>query len=198
MVINFITSNQGKIASLNKYLAAYNLNNIIVNAVNLNIIEPQADTVAEVSLSKAKQAFDILRAPVLVEDGGLSIEALNGFPGVYSKYINTTIGANGIIKLMVGEKNRRANYISTATFIDEKGMPHQFHRQGGGEVLITESVSKTNNPNAWSDMWKISFNERIGKVLSDMTPEEFALTSQDSKSSIKLFVEWLSKNHQKL
>jgi len=198
MIINFITSNHGKIASLRKHLAAYNLNDIIVNAMNLNIIEPQSDTVAEVSLSKAKQAFDILRAPVLVEDGGLSIEALNGFPGVYSKYINTTIGADGIIKLMVGEKNRRANYISTATFIDENGIPNQFHRQGGGQVLITESVSKTNNPDAWSDMWKISFNEKIGKIMSEMTAEEFALTSQDSKSPVKLFVEWLSKNYPKL
>ena len=91
MKIHFITSNKGKIKSLNSYFQNLGRPDVEIIPTNLNLIEPQADTVAEVSLFKARQAFQQLKEPVLVEDGGFAIEALNGFPGVYTKYANQTL-----------------------------------------------------------------------------------------------------------
>lgn len=77
--INFITSNAGKVAALKRSLAQKGIGRVIVNARNLNLMEPQFDTVAEVSAFKARQAYEILKKTVLVEDGGFCIEALKGF-----------------------------------------------------------------------------------------------------------------------
>lgn len=49
---------------------------------------------------------------VCVEDSGLFIEALGGFPGVYSSYVFKTIGNIGILKLMSQTPKRRAYFKS--------------------------------------------------------------------------------------
>ncbi|RLE72114.1 MAG: non-canonical purine NTP pyrophosphatase, RdgB/HAM1 family, partial [Thermoprotei archaeon] len=51
-------------------------------------------------------------APFFVEDAGLFVEALNGFPGPYSSYIYKTIGCEGILKLLEGVDNRKAYFLS--------------------------------------------------------------------------------------
>ena len=112
-VLNFITTNQGKIRSLQGALDGYDVE---VRVQKLDLTEPQYDTVKEVSAFKARQAFERLREPVLVEDGGFVIEALNGFPGVYTKFALKTIGAAGILKLLAGESNRRARFIGCASY----------------------------------------------------------------------------------
>ena len=58
--INFITSNQGKIKSLENSLKLKDID-VCVCAQNLDIMEPQFDTVHEVSKFKALKAFEILK-----------------------------------------------------------------------------------------------------------------------------------------
>ncbi len=119
-VLNFITTNRSKIRSLQGALDGYDVE---VKTRGLDLLEPQYDTVNEVSAFKARQAFERLREPVLVEDGGFVAEALNGFPGVYTKYALATIGAKGILNLLSGESNRRARFISCASYIDDCSWP---------------------------------------------------------------------------
>lgn len=128
----FVTTNKGKIKSLQEIFISLNID-IEVEGVSLDIVEPQASSVSEVSLNKAKQAFSLLKKALIVEDGGFEIKALNDFPGVYSKYILETIGANGILKLMKGHDNRECRFVSTATYVDTNGKTYQFNRLGGVE-----------------------------------------------------------------
>ena len=188
--INFITSNQRKIKSLENSLKANRLD-VVVRAQNLDIMEPQFDTVQDVSRFKALKAFDILKEPVLVEDGGLSIEALNGFPGVYTKYILKTLGADGILKLMDGIENRFARFISVATFIHESGEIFQFERDDNGFEISRTKVN-IQSPYAWSEFWQIIYLKEYGKTLCELSQEEVSdfYEQTGTTGSIQKFVQW--------
>ncbi len=126
MEIYFITSNKGKISSLENVLATNGLSDVKVISQKLDLVEPQASSVKEVSKSKALQAYSILKKPLLVEDGGFYIETLNNFPGAYVRYILDTIGVEGILKLMEGQTNRKARFYSCTTYVNERGELFQF------------------------------------------------------------------------
>jgi non-canonical purine NTP pyrophosphatase (RdgB/HAM1 family) len=193
--IYFITSNKGKIESLQKQFIDNDLI-IEIEGVGLDIVEPQASNVKEVSEIKARKAFSILKKPLIVEDGGFEIEALNKFPGVYTKYILSTIGIDGILKLMKDEKNRSCKFVSCTTFVNEEGKLFQFERFGGEGILLTEK-SNTNSSLAWSDIWKVFYVKQIDKVLCEASKEElFSWWNDESqKSSLSIFIEWLKNRN---
>lgn len=202
MKINFATSNSGKINTLKKLLE-YNKLDIEIISQKLNIIEPQANSVNEISKAKALQAFNILKEPVLVEDGGFYIEALNDFPGVYVRYILDTIGADGIIKLMDGKENRRARFCSCTTFIDANGEIFQFEDDitPNSYGYIAEKKADVSCPHAWSDLWFIYKSKKDGKTWAEV-PEsrmnEKEAKGDGGRSSVGNFVEWLKENISKL
>lgn len=194
--INFITSNKGKVKSLEQSLKLNNIN-VSVNAKNLNIIEPQFDTVQEVSKFKALKAFEILKEPVLVEDGGFAVFELKGFPGVYTKYVIKTLGADGILKLMHGVENRAAKFVSVATFVNETGEVFQFEREGG-EFEISKEKVDIQSPFAWSELWKIIYLKEYGKNLCELSEQEVSeyYSRAGTNGSLQKFVKWYAGEYR--
>ena len=194
--INFITSNKGKVKSLEQSLKLNNIN-VSVNAKNLDIIEPQFDTVQEVSKFKALKAFEILKEPVLVEDGGFAVFELKGFPGVYTKYVIKTLGADGILKLMYGVENRVAKFISVATFVNENGETFQFEREGG-EFEISKEKVDIQSPFAWSELWKIIYLKEYGKNLCEISEQEVSeyYSRTGTNGSLQKFVKWYAGEYR--
>jgi XTP/dITP diphosphohydrolase len=94
--------------------------------------EIQSDSLEEVAKHAALTAYMELGVPVLVEDAGLFIKALNGFPGPYSSYVYKTIGYAGLLKLMEGVEDRSACFKSVAVLVYEP-----FLITGVGEVCGT-------------------------------------------------------------
>lgn len=102
----FLTGNSGKLVEADNHLnkLGYTVRQLIVEKDQL--YEPQAATLEIVAKSKINQALDHLPVEfnagdmILVEDAGLFVSALDGFPGVYSSYAHSTIGNLGIIRLL--------------------------------------------------------------------------------------------------
>ena len=80
-------------------------------------LEVQSDSLEEIALVAARSAFEEIKRPLLVDDSGLFIEALNGFPGPYSSYVHKTLGISGILRLLEGETNRRACFRTALALI---------------------------------------------------------------------------------
>ncbi len=105
-VIWFLTGNKGKVVEATDFLAplGYEVRQLEVES-NM-IIEPQSDNLNDIAISKIEQAISHLpennntEDMVLVEDAGLFIDSLEGFPGVYSSYVHKTIGCEGILRLL--------------------------------------------------------------------------------------------------
>ena len=170
MEISFVTSNQEKVKAVERSLAYVHRSDIKIKKINLDIVEPQFDNVVEISKYKAVEiskykamaAFKLLHSPVLVEDGGLVIPALDGFPGPYTKYVLKTIGVDGILRLLSGISDRSAKFVSFATFVDAGGRVQQFERRGDNFEIACERKDIV-HPEAWSDLWQVIYLKKYGK-----------------------------------
>ena len=80
--VTFVSTNSGKVREVRELLAARGIRTRWRRRV---LPEPQAETLEEVVLSKLSAVRD-LPGYVLVEDSGLFIPSLGGFPGVYSAH----------------------------------------------------------------------------------------------------------------
>ncbi|RJU91969.1 MAG: non-canonical purine NTP pyrophosphatase [Candidatus Poseidoniales archaeon] len=102
----FLTGNAGKLKEAANHLEPLGYSVKHLNLEEGMITEPQVDTLEEVARAKINQALEHLpdggntQDMVLVEDAGLFVSALNGFPGVYSSYVLDTLGCSGILRLL--------------------------------------------------------------------------------------------------
>ena len=127
----FMTGNAGKVREAKHALEplGFEVKQLIVEGVDIS--EPQCDDLEIVARSKLQQAQGHLPHQddaLMVEDAGLFVDALDGFPGVYSAYVLSTLGCNGVLKLMEENNNRHAEFQAVAALLLE------------GEVFISRGV----------------------------------------------------------
>lgn len=113
-----VTSNANKAAEV----AAFFGGMIEVAHIALDVPEHRSEEVGEIASGKAKYAYDRLKTPLIVDDTGFFIDALNGFPGPYAAYVLNSIGNTGILKLMDGVPERRARFTTGIAYADDRGI----------------------------------------------------------------------------
>jgi XTP/dITP diphosphohydrolase len=102
-VIWFLTGNQGKLEEAAHHFAPLGYEIRPFPLPEGGLIEPQASDLKAIATSKLEQAKELAPSPtalLMVEDAGLFIDTLNGFPGVYSAYVNQTLGCHGVLRLL--------------------------------------------------------------------------------------------------
>ena len=132
----FATSNPGKLEEARMILAPFGLS---LEQYDGKGTEIQADTNSEVAAHASRGAAIAAGRPVLVEDAGLYVERLKGFPGPYSAYAFKTIGVGGIIALLrsstrVGGKERAARFVSSVAYCEPRGEPLLFEGSVRGKI----------------------------------------------------------------
>lgn len=111
----FLTSNKGKISEAQTILKRFNLN--VVSSLGKGT-EIQSDSLCEVARICAENAYSRIKKPLFVEDSGLFIDALGGFPGVYSSYVLDKVGCDGILRLLGQERQRSAHFACAVAYAD--------------------------------------------------------------------------------
>ncbi|MDD4074438.1 MAG: RdgB/HAM1 family non-canonical purine NTP pyrophosphatase [Candidatus Pacebacteria bacterium] len=110
----FVTGNEGKIKEFETILG------FKINNVDLDLKEIQSIDAKEVAQEKARQAYEILKEPVIVDDTGLYFEELNGLPGALVKFFIKNLTLQQICNLI--SENRKAKAITCIAFFDGKEM----------------------------------------------------------------------------
>ncbi|MFB6470837.1 MAG: XTP/dITP diphosphatase [Vulcanisaeta sp. AZ3] len=157
MKVFFVTSNRGKFLEALSVLREYD-------------IELQLDTSHKKLEIQSESLEDIVNNAItnicresvneyfVIEDDGLFISALNGFPGPYSSYVYKTIGLNGVLKLMINTNDRTAYFKSVVGLCGPNGITKLFigiingliaHEPRGSEgfgfdpIFIPQGYNKT-------------------------------------------------------
>ena len=65
---------------------------------------------------------------------GFYVNALNGFPGVYSKYVYNTIGLKGMLDLLKDAKDRSAYFKMTLAYCEPNQEPVYFEVTTKGTI----------------------------------------------------------------
>jgi XTP/dITP diphosphohydrolase len=133
MKITFITSNEGKFNEVRLALGNEGHEVVWLRRTYPEIQTALLEEVVEEGLEWV-QARMAPSGPFMIEDSGLFIDALGGFPGVFSAYVFKTIGNAGILKLMKGEKNRGASFESRIGFYSKESGPHIFRGSCPGTI----------------------------------------------------------------
>jgi XTP/dITP diphosphohydrolase len=130
MKINLITSNLGKVKEFRIILGTI----IEINHIEKEYRELRDDNPEEIAKESAKRLAEELKIPVVVEDSGLFIKSLKGFPGTCSKYIHQRIGLKGILKLMENIEDRSCTYRSAVAYCEHGKEPISFLGEEEGKI----------------------------------------------------------------
>ena len=122
-----VTSNRGKIAEARLAMGTD------LEAVELDLPEIQSLDYLEVVRAKADEAWRRLGRPLVVEEAGLDLAALDGFPGPLVKWMLQAVGAEGLARTAHALENRRA---SARCFLLYKGGDREVIAEGRTEGIL--------------------------------------------------------------
>jgi len=115
-MIYFATSNLGKVKEAQAILGE-------VEQVRVDYEEKRGESCEEVVRAAISGVFAEVGKPVFIEDSGLFIDGLGGFPGTYSAYVFKRLGCGGILKLLGGKDGRSAKFISSIAYQEPSSEP---------------------------------------------------------------------------
>ncbi len=110
-----VTQNKHKLMELRPLFEKFDVS---FETTSVEKFEIRADDVEAVAHEAAITAYDALKRPVVLDDTGLFVDALNGFPGTYSAYVLKAIGNAGILRLMNNINERAAKFVTAVGYAD--------------------------------------------------------------------------------
>jgi XTP/dITP diphosphohydrolase len=110
-MLRYVTTNEGKVREAEEYLES-------VAALEYDYPEIQADSMAAIAAEGARAAHRYADDPVIVDDAGLFIDGLEGFPGPYSAYVEDTLGVERVGRLARQEDATRARFRCVVAYCD--------------------------------------------------------------------------------
>jgi XTP/dITP diphosphohydrolase len=178
----FITTNPHKVKEIQD-LAESESGNITIVHRNYEYPELQLGELEEVARESAKyiQEKVAIQKPFFIEDSGLFIHALHGFPGPFSAFVFKKIGNEGILKLMVDkpDEKRRATFKTAVAFCEP-------HRE---EPIIFVGTVEGNIVDEVRGRGGFGFDpifEFEGKTFAELSAEEKNDVSHRSRAFRKL------------
>ncbi|MEM2105201.1 MAG: XTP/dITP diphosphatase [Candidatus Bathyarchaeia archaeon] len=183
-VIFFATSNINKFNEARNELAKYKIS---VGMLRVKTLEIQSENLEEVAKASAIEAYKKCGLPIIVEDAGLFVEALNGFPGPYASYVHKTIGNGGLLRLMENLENRKAFFRSVIAYCSpDFTSPICFVGEVEGEIVREERRGENKSGFGFDPIFK-PLNSI--KTFAEMSIAEKNMFSHRARA-LRKFAEW--------
>ncbi len=181
--IIFVTGNAYKVKEAEDILSPIGIS---IEQNNCGYPEIQEDELEKIAAFGAEWAADKLGGEVMVDDSGLFIRALRGFPGPYSAYIFDTLGNDRILKLMDGETDRKAVFKCVIGYCRAGEKARLFEGEVEGEISLEV---RGNAGFGYDPIFALD-----GRTFGEMEKDEKNLLSHRYRALLK-FAEWLNERH---
>lgn len=170
--IYFVSGNPGKISSAKIGVG----DELMLCGVALDISEEQED-VRSIALYKAKVASAVLGRPILCDDSGFEIEALNGYPG---SRVGRELESKGI-EHFLGLAPAKARFIQVLAYFEPNlAEPKLFTSFAPGE-LIAEQRGDRAKPFAKSELATCFVLEGQSQTIAEMTESEYRANATSNR-----------------
>ena len=186
-VVFFATGNIHKFHEARSILTKLD---IAVGMLRMKDTEIQSDSLVEIAQESAIDVFRQCGLPVIVEDAGLFIDALKGFPGPYAAYVYKTIGNKGLLKLMQNVENRKARFQSAIAYCDSEKVPLVFEGEAAGKITEEERVGNGKSGFGFDPIFQPSGS---ANTFAEMSLEEKNGFSHRA-NAIHKFAEWYKRS----
>ena len=176
-MIRFVTGNEGKVEEAREYLDES------VEQVDYDYTEIQGG-LADIARYGARETFEATEGdePVLVDDTGLFVEALDGFPGAYSAFVEDTLGIERVWRLAEAEENRKAAF-RTVLVYDDGETAETFEGSVRGRIVAPRGAGGFGYDPVF---------EHDGKTFAEMDTAEKNAISHRGRALSK-FADWLAE-----
>lgn len=125
MKIILASNNKNKLREFREILEPAGFEVISQSEAGADIeVEETGTTFEENAFLKAKAIYDMIKLPVIADDSGLEVDALNGAPGIFSaRYAEEGKRCARVLSELEGvpDEKRTARFICCICYIDEKG-----------------------------------------------------------------------------
>ena len=183
--IIFASTNEGKFKEILPLLRNFDID---IEFMRFKSKEIQSEILEEVALEKSNVAYEKIGKPLIVEDTGLFINSLNGFPGPYSSYVFQTIGNTGILDLLSNKSNRFALFRPVIAYND-----------GNSKMTFTGETKGAISDHITEGGW--GYDPIFTPEGSSYTYGQQGITNKISVShrtnALNYFAEWYCKNYPK-
>lgn len=176
MKIYLASSNRHKLLEFQSILKGFNL---VIPDDNGILFSPEetGETFFENALIKAKALYEIVKEPVIADDSGLCINALNGAPGIYSARYGSLNGKNtsadtGINKVLeelsniISSADRKACFVCCIVIYLGENRFYSIQETCEGEI----AYKKFGKGGFGYD--PIFYLPQLGKTMAELTEEE--------------------------
>jgi len=186
MKIVAATTNKGKIREFQEILGELGYEVVSMHDEGIDVeVEETGSTFSENALIKARAVSLLCDAPVIADDSGLCVDAMDGAPGIYSARFAgedaTDYDRNvKLLETLEGEENRKARYVAAIAYISPDGTEITTEGIIEGEILTEEHGTGGfgYDPLFWCT--------EIKKCFGEATPDEKNAVSHRGRALKKL------------
>ena len=192
------TNNKHKLQEVRGFLSPHKIVVYGLNDLNLKIgdIEENGKSYFENSLIKARAVAKLVDLPIIADDSGLEIEALNNQPGLYSARYAEQLGGHAnaikeILKRLENIDNRSARFVCDIVLINDGDKPLLF------EGIANGTIADSPIGEGGFGYDPIFQSSEINKRFSELSQEEKNKVSHRGKALLKLLT-YLRITHQSI
>ena len=186
MKIVAATTNKGKIREFQEILSELGYEVVSMHDEGIDVeVEETGSTFSENALIKARAVSLLCDYPVIADDSGLCVDAMDGAPGIYSARFAgedaTDYDRNiKLLETLEGEENRKAQYVAAIAYIEPDGTEITTEGIIEGEILTEEHGTGGfgYDPLFWCT--------EIKKCFGEATPDEKNAVSHRGRALKKL------------